>query len=175
MYEKNRRNRTSFDKVAAIKNASKTHFSDIEKYFQETALVTSTDAIPNDSTHLVGSEPKSSFRIHEFHLRELSGGTLYHHQDRNAYALCSDLFEKPRSEGFRVFPGLSGLYFDVRKEDVSSAGHKKLQFCSSVYVSNRKTPTLSDKIFGGSLPFQSSSTLIFQRDVVENSFHGLKE
>lgn len=73
-----------------------------------------------------------------------------------------------------MFLRLPGLYVDVRKEDVSSAGHK-----TSVYFiskcARQKTRTLSDKILNGSLLLQSSFTRISQIIVAADFFRGSKE
>lgn len=68
------RQRTAMDEVVAIKNASKNHFRDFEKYLQRTALVMNIDVIHNESAYLVQGGPKLSLEFLYSYLRESRGG-----------------------------------------------------------------------------------------------------
>lgn len=99
---------------------------------------------------------------------------MHHHNDGKC-GICGVFFKKLGSDGFRVFLKHLRFHFDDHEEEMSPAGHARLQFPSSAYASGIKTPTISDKTSDDSLLIQCSSTQISERIIAAHSFHVSKE
>lgn len=109
------------------------------------------------------SGPKTLLRFLEFYIRDSRDETSEVQLDENESVICSALFKKHESFGFRALPRLLCLYLDDCKEETSPAVHKKFPFPLSAYVSGIKTPTFSDKILDAHCFVSADKLKIFKR------------